>query len=179
MLQTAAAPIRAEAAKAGLVKSGKKIYYYQNGQKLKNSWKKVGKNKYYFDKNGAAYVAPKVSGMSKNVVCKKIGGARYCFDRSGHMVKNGVYADKAEKAYIVSKNGKVDETKTKKLQKALKYLTDAKTARKLLGKPKKTETSDSCLYDGGTDLLLTYPNMILSLSRETNGKEHVLYLEPR
>ena len=30
------------------------FYFYQNGKKLKNRWKKVGNNKYYFGKNGQA-----------------------------------------------------------------------------------------------------------------------------
>ena len=33
--------------------------FYQNGKKLKNRWKKVGKNKYYFGKNGQAVTGKK------------------------------------------------------------------------------------------------------------------------
>ena len=35
------------------------FYFYQNGKKLKNRWKKVGKNKYYFGKNGQAVTGKK------------------------------------------------------------------------------------------------------------------------
>lgn len=178
LLQTGTVCAKA-AGKSGLTASGRKIYYYENGQKVKNCWKKVKGFKYYFGKNGAAYMAPKASGVSKNVVCKKIGGKRYCFDQKGRLVTKGVYADLAGNAFSV-KNGKVDETRTKKIQKALKYLADARNIRSLLGKPKKTKTSSSCFRDGGTDLTLTYPNVVLGLYRDDKGgKEQVLFLDPR
>lgn len=179
LLQMTAMSVNAQAAKSGLVKSGKKIYYYKDGKKVKNCWKTVKGSKYYFGKDGAAYMAPKAAGKSKQVVCKKIGKQRYCFDKNGRMVKKGVYAAANGDIYVVTKNGTVDQKSSKKYRKALKYLANAKTIRKYLGKPQKTTSSSSCLYDGGTDLILTYPNVILSLSREQNGTEHVLYLEPR
>ena len=167
------------AGKSRLTTSGKKIYYYESGKKVKNCWKKVKGNKYYFGKNGAAYMAPKTLGRSKNVVCKKIGGAKYCFDQKGRLVKNGVYADVDGNAYFV-KNGKVNEAKTKKIQKAVKYLADAKKIRSYLGKPKKTRESSSCFREEGTDLELTYPYVTLSLFRDDKtGEELVLFLDPR
>lgn len=178
LLQVGAVHVKA-AAKSGLVTSGKKIYYYENGQKVKSCWKKVKGYKYYFGKNGVAYMAPKTAGMSKNVVCKKIGSARYCFDQKGRLMTKGVYADVDGNAYYL-KGGKVVEAKTKKIQKALTYLSDAKQIRSYLGKPKKTTSSSSCFRDGGTDLMLTYTNVTLSLYRDDKtGKEQVLYLDPR
>ena len=164
---------------SGLVTSGKKIYYYENGQKAENCWKKIKGYKYYFGKNGAAYAAPKASKMKKNVVCRTIGGARYCFDQKGRLMKKGLYADVTGNAFWV-KNGKVDEARTKKIQKAAEYLADAQKIRNYLGEPKKTSASSSCFRDGGTDLMLTYPYVILSLYRDDeNGEELVLFLDPR
>ncbi len=170
----------AAAGKTGLVTSGQKVYYYQNGQKAKNCWKTVKGYKYYFGKNGVAYAAPKAPGKSKNVVCKTIKGAKYCFDQKGHLMKNGLYADMAGNAYYVAKSGKVNVTRTKKIQKALTYLSDARKIRAYLGTPKKTSASSSCFRDGGTDLLLTYQYVMLSLYRDDkSGEELVLFLDPR
>lgn len=167
------------AGKSGLVSSGKKIYYYENGQKIKNRWKKVKGHKYYFGKDGAACMAPKASKMSKNVVCRTIGGVRYCFNQKGYLVQKGLYADVEGNAFFV-KNGKVEETRTKKIQKALGYLTDARKIRSYLGKPKKIKASSSCFRDGGTDLMLTYPYVTLALYRnDKTGEELVLFLDPR
>lgn len=181
LLLTGAVHVQAAAKKTGLVTSGKNIYYYnKNGQKVKNCWKTVKGFKYYFGKNGAAYIAPKSSGITKNVVCKKIGKVRYCFNQKGRLVKTeGVYADLAGNAYYV-KSAKVAETKTRQIQKALKYLADAKKIRSYLGKPKKTSSSSSCFRDGGTDLMLTYPYVTLALYRDDKTKkESVLFLDPR
>ncbi len=167
------------AGESGLAASGRKLYYYENGQKVRNCWKKVDGHKYYFGKNGAAYMAPKAPQMSQNVVCKTIGGVKYCFDQKGHLVKKGVYADTAGNAFSV-KNGKVDKARTKKIQKASEYLADARKIRGYLGKPKKTSASSSCFRDGGTDLMLTYPHVTLALYRDdSSGEELVLFLDPR
>ena len=178
LLLTGAVSVKA-AGKTGLATSGKKIYYYENGRKVKNCWKKVNGYKYYFGSSGVAYAAPKTTGMTKNVVCKKIGGTRYCFNQKGRMVRNGLYADISGNAYYI-KRGQVVEAKTKKIQKALEYLADAKKIRSYLGKPSKTTASSSCFRDGGTDLKLYYPNVMLALYRDdTNGQELVLFLDPR
>lgn len=64
-------------AKKGLVQEGKKLVYYdKNGNKLKNRWKHVHRNYYYFGKNGYA-----VTGG------QKIGKYVYVFDRQGRAVR--------------------------------------------------------------------------------------------
>ena len=55
-VQPTAAPTR----KKGLVKEGKKyVYYDKKGNKLKNKWKTIHKNRYYFDANGKAVTGGK------------------------------------------------------------------------------------------------------------------------
>ena len=56
-----------------------KRHYYVNGVLQKNCWDPS--KTYYFDKKGNAYAAPKDYISKKNVVAKKIGKYRYCFDR--------------------------------------------------------------------------------------------------
>ncbi len=183
LLLSLAVPFGASAAtKKGLVKSGGKIYYYQNGKKVKNCWKTVKGHRYYFAKNGAAVQAPKLENKSKNIIGKKIKGNWYGFDQKGRMVKNGIYAsfENAEaKLFVFTKSGKADIAKTQRLRKATGYEVNASAARAILGKPKKTKESSSCYKDGGTDLLLTYPNILVSLYRGWDGKEIVLFAEPR
>lgn len=179
MLLAQTLPAHAQAAKSGLVQSGKKLYYYQDGEKVKNCWKTVKGSHYYFGKNGAAYMAPKTLGKSRNIITKTVDGEIFGFDQKGRMVKNGAYANAASRLFCFSKDGTADRAKTQKLRKAAKYLSDAKAIRAILGKPKKTKASSSCFREGGTDLLLTYPNIVLSLYRGGDGKELVLFAEPR
>lgn len=184
-LQTTAAhavqSVKVEAAvKSGLVKSGKKYYFYQAGKKVVNRGKTIDGHKYYFGKDGAAYAALKAKGMSDNIVAKKVNGKVYGFDVKGRMVK-GIYCTEDGKLYCFNaKNGKYKKAATKKYQKALKYLANAATIRKYLGEPLKTTESSSCFRDGGTDLLLTYEHICLSLYRnDTTGEELVLGVFPR
>lgn len=183
VFQTGMVSADAASGKNGLVTSNGKTYYYSNGKKVVNAFKTVKGSKYYFGKNGAAVTAPvpdpdDFPDVTMNVVCKKIGKVKRCFDQQGHMMKKGIYADLDGNAYYV-KNWKVVEAKTKKIQSALGYLADSKSIRSLLGKPAKTDTSTSCLFDGGTDLTLTYDFVKLYLYQNNAGKEQVLYLEPR
>lgn len=182
MLLTMACAVEARAAKNGLVTSKGKTYFYQNGKKLKNQWKSQTKNGkkvwYYFGKDGAAYKAKKVAGMSKNIVVKTIGGKKYGFDRNGYRV-SGTYSTPEGQVYHFAKNGKLDKTTTQKYRKALKYLGDAKKIRKYWGKPKKTAKSSSCFGEGGTDLWLTYDNVYLLIYEDPKGKQQVLGISPR
>ena len=45
------------------------FYFYQNGKKLKNRWKKVGKNKYYFGKNGQYSFFPSSLNLNRRIRC--------------------------------------------------------------------------------------------------------------
>ena len=57
----------------GLIRDEKgNLYFYKDGEKLRNSWKTVKGNKYYFGKSGKAYTGK-----------KKIGKATYFFADSG------------------------------------------------------------------------------------------------
>lgn len=177
---TVAEPISVQAAtvKSGLKKENGKYYYYAKGVKVKKAWKtvKVTKNgkttsyQYYFGSNGAAYAGKKVYGVNTPAV-KKIDGKYYGFGVSGRMIK-GTYVIN-EKFYVFnSKTGVYDSAKSTQLRKASAYEKDAATLRKLLGKPQKTVTSASC-YGDGKDLILYYPNFMVSLYRNKQGKEIV------
>ena len=79
------------AAKTTLKKSGGRYYAYENGKKLRNTWRTIqsGKKKYtyYFGSNGAAYQASKEMMGRYGVIVKKIKGQYYGFDYLGHRVK--------------------------------------------------------------------------------------------
>ena len=89
-------PVMAEA-KSGIQKEKGKIYFYENGQRVRNTWKNVkevkkGKtvvSRYYFGANGAAYAGKKVFGVNVPAV-KKINGKVYGFGTEGRMLK-GIY----------------------------------------------------------------------------------------
>ena len=94
-------PTAAPARKKGLVKEGKKyVYYDKKGNKLKNKWKTIHKNRYYFDANGKA-----VTGG------KRIGKYIYVFNLEGKLIrptkakivkvgKTSYYVDTKGHAYV-------------------------------------------------------------------------------
>lgn len=184
------------AAKKGLVKSGKNYYYYQNGKKIKNKWKTVtvknskGKKvsyRYYFGKDGKAYIAKneKSLGYTKNIVCKKIGKYSYGFDRLGHMVKSGYYnnPDKFDKnndslTYYFDSKGHYVASKSKSIRKAGAYGADAGAIRKILGTPEKTVKLNSCFGKDGDDYKLVYGNVYVTIHRYTDNREIVFGIFP-
>ena len=144
VLCLSAAPGHAEAAsasvssgaarKSGLVKIKKKYYYYKNGKKIKNTWKKIKGTKYYFGKKGAAATkSTKIKGKyyvfstkgklltGKGVHVKKVSGKYYQIDKKGRAkagwdkkqvycyAKNGARIKNAwstDKKYYLNKKGK-------------------------------------------------------------------------
>lgn len=80
----------------GLVRNEKgDLYFYKDGEKLRNSWKTVNGNKYYFGKSGKAYTGK-----------KEIGKATYFFADSGKR-KTGWKTIHKKKYYFSPKNGKM------------------------------------------------------------------------
>ncbi len=160
-----------------VVEKGKR-HYYINGVLQKNCWDPS--KTYYFDKKGNAYAAPKDYISKKNVVAKKIGKYRYCFDRNGRKVTNGIYANANFTAYVVDKKGVVNTKKTKQLNKAAKQGQPGKVLRKLMGKKKpKTKYMSSCSPGMKRDVDLTYANVIVSLGQRTDGSEMVYGIRAR
>lgn len=172
--------VQAATVKNGLVKKGSNYYYYKNGKLLKNAWKTIGKNRYYFGKTGAAYKAKATPGMTYNINLKKIKGKYYGFDSKARMVK-GIYSSAMGDLYAFNtKTGVYDSAKTKKLRKAGAYKKTSEDLRKLLGKPLKTAKNNSCFDFGGDGYTLTYKYFRVSLFRyRATGKEIVLGFEPR
>lgn len=164
--------------KEGLKTEKGKIYYYENGVKVKNQWRKSGQYNYYFGANGAAYAAPKISGMKQNVLVKKIGSKKYGFDRKGHKIISGVYSDETGTAYVFKK-GVLNAKASTKVNKAAKNMVSAKTIRKLLGKPIKTKKYTSCLVLGGKDLKLFYEHIAVQLGQYPDGREVVYGIQCR
>ena len=168
--------------------NGKYYYfYYENGKWVKNAWRTVKQNvngksvsyRYYFTSSGIAYQAPSYTGMTFNVVARKIGNDWYGFYKNGRMVKSGYYCDpRTETLFYFDANGHYNSAKSAAIRKAGTYKANAAKLRSILGKPISTKTSSSC-YGPGKDLTLTYPKIIVSLYRDNNGKEIVLGVYPR
>ena len=171
----AATPVSA-AAKSGLQKANGKICYYDaKGRKVRNTWKTVQKNRYYFGKDGAAYKG-----------YKKVGADRYYFDSDCRMVKDKTVKIKGKKYYFL-KNGKAAKTavrlSNKKVWKVtaggrlLKDITaDAKIGKNFdtfiqkAGKPKKSHTTPSC-NGPGRDGIYTYDNFQIYTYEESGVRK--------
>lgn len=74
---------------SGLKRVDKYYYYFSNGKPLKGKWKTVGKNKYYFDKNGRA-----ITGL------RRLNGKLYYFNSKGAMLKSSWKTVKNRKYYF-------------------------------------------------------------------------------
>lgn len=153
-----------------------KYYFYENGKKVKSTWKTVAvtekgktvKYKYYFGKSGLAYAAnPTDTKVKYEIVCKKIGDKYYGFDRYGHMVKNGIYVDKSYKFFVFDKKGVYNSAKSAKLRKAAKQKTNTAGLVKLLGKcQKRKKIGSSCFMDGAIDYILYYDHYEVDVCRK-------------
>lgn len=171
--------VMAENVKSGLQKENGKIYFYENGQKVRNTWKTVrevkkGKSvvsRYYFGANGAAYAGRKVYGTNVPAI-KNINGKVYGFGSEGRMLR-GIYVVNGKFYVFDSKTGVINQTKSARLRSASAYEKDAAQLRSLLGRPKKTKVMDSC-YGDGKDLILNYSTFYVNLFRNQQGKEIVL-----
>nr|WP_296081809.1 hypothetical protein [uncultured Blautia sp.] len=169
------------AAKTTLKKSGGRYYAYENGRKLRNTWRtiKSGKKKYtyYFGSNGAAYRASKEMMGRYGVIVKKIKGQYYGFDYLGHRVK-GVRVGSTSTygmpyVFYFNSNGTYNKKKTAQLRTASKTNKKAATIKKMLGKCKKTRVSkNSCFMNGnGSDITYIYDTVELSVFRP-KGKSY-------
>lgn len=179
---------------AGLQKKNGSYYFYEDGKPVTNTWKTIKDKKtkksykYYFGANGKAYAAKnvvKTERYTQNVVVKKIGKYYYGFDRLGHMVKNGYYNNpfKLDKngnstTYYFDKKGRRNAAKSNAITKAGKYEKNAKTLRKILGKPIKTKKMNSCSPIPGKDYKLVYKNIYVTIHRNTDGSEFVYGIFP-
>ena len=174
------------ASRKGLVKSGKKYYYYKKGSKIKNKWKKVSvkgvKYRFYFGKDGAAYRAKSLFLNAYNVKLFKIGKKKYGFDNYSHAVAPGIYVDGSSRIYVFEKKGVYSDKKTKTLRAALpkgKIRTDmySRVIAKL-GRPKKVTEGNSCngwnAVDPFTDLSLVYEHFEVQLVRNDKTKAYML-----
>ena len=174
------------AARKGLVKSGKKYYYYQKGVKIKNKWKNVSvngeKHRFYFGKNGAAYCAKNLFLNAYNVKLFKIGKKKYGFDNYSHVVAPGIYVDGSSRIYVFEKKGAYSDKKTKELRTALPkgQISTDMYSRVIaqLGQPKKITEGLSCsgwnAEDPFTDLSLVYEHFEIQLVRNDKTKEYML-----
>lgn len=110
---------------------------------------------YYVDTEGKA-----VSGWSAD--------KKYYFDKTGEPV-TGITVIK-EKFYCFSKSGKLNQTKTQKIQKAAKYEQPFSSLKKYLGKPKKSSYYESC-YGAGKDGILSYGSFKVYTFKPNKGQE--------
>lgn len=174
------------ASKKGLVKQGKKYYFYKNGAKIKKKWKKVSVNgvkyRFYFGKNGAAYRAKNLFLNAYNVKLFKIGKKKYGFDNYSHAVAPGIYVDGSSRIYVFEKKGVYNNKKTLALRKALpKGQISADMYSRViaqLGQPKKVKEGNSCsgwnAVDPFTDITLEYEHFEVQLVRNDKTKAYKL-----
>lgn len=178
-LVTEPVTVMAKEVKTGLQRENGKVYFYQNGQKVRNTWKTVkeikkGKSvvsRYYFGSNGAAYAGRKIYGTNVPAI-KLINGKYYGFGTEGRMLR-GIYVVNGKFYVFDSNTGIGNEQKSAILRSASAYEKDASKLRSLLGKPKKVKVLESC-YGDGQDLLLSYSTFYVNLFRNQQGKEIVL-----
>lgn len=116
--------------KKGLVQEGGKYYYYKNGKRIKNSWKNIGKNRYYFGSKGDA--------------CTfriKLGKKVYLFRPNGTLIRpsKASFVTRGKNRYYVSKKG-VASTGWFLVKKNL-YHADS------LGRLRRNKTYDGIKFD--------------------------------
>ena len=140
-----AVSVEAAAVKNGLKNENGKLYYYENGVKVKqqlvrisdtriyyfgkdgsavvNAFKTLKENgtkySFYFGANGKAVVAKKLYGQERNFVLKKIKGVYYGFDTSAHRIK-GMWVNSKGVLYAFNANGTYNASKTKTYRAAIK-----------------------------------------------------------
>lgn len=157
----------AKQVKNGLVKEGSYYRYYTNGKLLKSAWKTIGGKKYYFKSNGnvatgsykikTTYYVFSTKGQlltSTKTRVVTVGKTKYYVDKNGKAVK-GIDVI-GGKFYSFQTNGAYDETKTKKLRDAAKYMKDFTALKKLIGNPTKTKYYSGSCFGPGKDGVLTY-----------------------
>ncbi|MBQ9004059.1 MAG: hypothetical protein IJ087_19625 [Eggerthellaceae bacterium] len=88
-----------DAGSLGLKKISGKYYYYNNGQKLKSTWKTIDGRRYYFKANGAAAT-----------LSTKVNGSYYVFSQTGVLQKSTKSGKRivtlGKESYQVTKSGK-------------------------------------------------------------------------
>lgn len=137
----------AKTTKTTLKKSGGRYYAYENGKKLRNTWRTIqsGKKKYtyYFGSNGAAYQASKEMMGRYGVIVKKIRGQYYGFDYLGHRVK-GVRVGSTSTygmpyVFYFNSNGTYNKKRTAQLRTASKQTKRQQRSRRCLENAENTE----------------------------------------
>lgn len=126
------------------------LFYYKDGVKLKNTWKTVKGNKYYFGKSGRAYVGK-----------KKVGNAIYYFANNGKR-KTGWRTINEKKYYFSPKNGKM-VTGKKTISHYLCYFSAKGVLTRKVDKNKKMV---ALTYDDGPSI---YTPSILKTLKENNA----------
>lgn len=176
-------------------------YYFKpngNAATLSKKIKKDGKEKYYiFDEQGKLMESDGTRVVSIAGKCYRVNAegaaVKGWSDESGNKVK----ASSAEKMYYFNEkgqaltgiqvievkyqgkffqfkaSGKINASKTKKLQKAAKYEANFAPLRKLLGKPKKTKNLSGGCYKPaeGKEQMLIYKNFVVYIFKYHTGKE--------
>ena len=185
------APAQA-AVKNGLMTSKKtgKIFYYENGKRLKNSWKTIKvsgkKQKFYFGKDGSAYKAKANIFGFYNVKVFTVGKKKYGFDMDGHLVSGGIYVDSKQNILAFTSTGKYNAKKTKSLQKKFRPFDVShkvswdllKQVKKAFGKPLRKEISKTCKPWNSTDTFedvkLIYKHFEVQLVHNKTTGEYAL-----
>jgi glucan-binding YG repeat protein len=163
---------------------GKKYYFKSDGSAATLSTKISGKY-YIFSKKGVLYSPKSTSVVTIGKVKYQVksngiaasGWSKdktYYFDKTGKRI-TGIQVIKG-KFYSFASSGKINSSKTKKLQKAAKYEKNIATLRKLLGKPSKVRYYSSC-YGDGKDGVWKYKNFTVYTFKPRKGKEIFMGVE--
>ena len=129
--------IKPKPVRHGLIRDQKgNLYYYKNGEKVKNQWKTVNGKKYYFGKAGKAYTGK-----------HKIGTATYYFSEKG-VKKTGWKTIAGHTYYFHPKSGKM-VTGKKSISHFLCYFNEKGILTRKIDKNKKMV---ALTYDDGPSI---------------------------
>ena len=166
-------------------------YFYENGVKVKNTWKKVTNSAgnsywYYFGKNGKAYKAyDSVLTMiyKERFVTKAVSGKVYGFDQYGRRIKGAWYSPSTKKLYYFNSDGIYNKTKTAKLRTYAKKGRRAAFLIKALGKYKSRSIEaggcfeiGSALDDGSRHVNYIFPHLRVVAATNTSGAVETVHL---
>ena len=121
--------------------------FYKAGKPVKNKWKTVKGNKYYFGKKGVAYKANPTFDKTIDVKVFRIKGKKYGFDSCSHLVGKGIYGTSARTLLVFDEKGMLDQAATDALHAKIPSkigTTVRDDVISLFGKPLKEDEAKSC-----------------------------------
>lgn len=158
-------------------------YYFKSDGTAAVGPVKIGGKRYVFSAKGALLTGSKtrtvkVSGDTYRVTAKGLAKSGWTTSKRGLYLENGRAAKGLccykGNLYWFSASGVYDKAKTVALRKAAKRESDGAALLELVGEPLRSRTTPSChpltaVYDGGSDVLLTFKNALLTFFKTPDG----------